>query len=360
MITSTIKGVRISGVAGAAPTHKVHNTEYYELFGRETVDKIIDSTGVEGSFHVHERQTAGDLAFAAAENLLSRTDSDLSSIGILIFVGSYPDYFAPATANVIQKRLGLSQDCIVYDMNLACSGFVLGLHTTASLLTTSSTSRALLILGDTTSRVVSPQDKSRLLFGDAGAAVLLEKDERAGEMHFGIKNDGARFKAIIVPAGAFRRPEGSRKMEEWPDKNIRSEHHLFMNGTDVFSFTMSDVPKLIKGFLDHCRMNIDDFDAAVFHQPNAFILKHLAKKLKLSPEKMPLSLGRYGNTSGVSIPVTMCDAFGSDQGREIHLLFSGFGVGLSWAVATAEVNTAVIHPVIHTDDYYAEGLVDHG
>ena len=359
MIASTLEGIRIAGLASAAPTNKVKNVDYYPLFGQETVDKIIATTGVEESYHVHENQTAGDLAFVAARNLLEQLDIPPESIGILIFVVTYPDYFVPATANILHHRLGLSTDCLAFDLNLACSGFVVGLQTAGSLLKNSSAKRALLLVGDSTSKVVSPEDKSRLLFGDGGAAVLLEADDLAESMFFGVKTDGGRFKNIIVPAGAFRQPRAPMESEQWADGNTRSDYHLFMDGPNVFSFTMSDVPALIKEFLGYYNLNIENFDAAFFHQPNAFILKHLAKKIKLPQEKMPLSLDRYGNTSGVSIPITLSDAYGQTVEGHKHLLFSGFGVGLSWAAASATIDAATVLPVIHTDEYYQDGSVVH-
>lgn len=359
MIASTLEGIKITGLAAALPTKKISNQDYASLFGQETVDKIIDTTGVRESYHVHQDQTAGDLAYAAARHLMTEMDIDPQSVGILIFVVTYPDYFSPATANVIQKRLDLSTDCLAFDMNLACSGFVLGLLTAGSLLKTSSTKRALLLVGDSTSKTVSPQDKSRLLFGDGGAALLLEADPEAEPMDFGVKNDGRRFKSIIVPGGAFRQPRANWDMEQWADGNSRSDNHLFMDGTNVFAFTMTDVPALIKEFLAHYDQSIENFDAGVFHQPNLFILKHLAKKIKLPLEKMPISLDRYGNTSGVSIPLTLCDAFGGKDERRLKLLLCGFGVGLSWAAASATLDRKYILPVIHTDEYYQDGLVAH-
>ncbi|MDR1656436.1 MAG: ketoacyl-ACP synthase III [Deltaproteobacteria bacterium] len=359
MIASTLEGIKITGLASAVPTKKVSNVDYCTLFGQETVDKIIATTSVEECYHVHENQTASDLAFAAARHLLEQLDIPLKSIGLLIFVVTYPDYFVPATANVLHKRLGLSTDCLAFDMNLACSGFVVGLQTTGALLKASSARYALLLVGDSTSKVVSPDDKSRLLFGDGGAAVLLEAANAATPMHFGVRTDGRRFKSIIVPAGAFRQPQASKEPELWGDGNTRTDYHLFMDGTNVFSFTMTDVPALIKEFLEYHQLNIENFDSVVFHQPNAFILKHLAKKIKLPLEKMPLSLDRYGNTSGASIPITLSDAFGLvPEGRK-HLLLSGFGVGLSWALASVSLEAGSILPIIHTDEYHQDGLVSH-
>lgn len=359
MLKSTFSNVKIVGIACAVPDNKICSREYIEKFGEEHVNKVIASTGIEECYHVNEQQTAGDLAFVAAEHLLEQKSIERDTIGAIVFVGSYPDYFAPATACVLQKRLGLSTDCLVFDMNMACTGFLYGVHTVSSLMQTTNINRALVLVGDTTSKVVSKNDKSCMLFGDGGGAALLEISENLNEMNFGMKNDGSRFKSIIVPAGGFRLRSANKEQEEWVDGNIRSDYNLFMNGTDVFSFAMSDVPKLIKEFISCFDVNIDDIDSFVFHQPNAFILKHLAKKLRIPLEKVPLSLKYYGNTSGVSIPLTLCDSFGNTVGEHKKILTCAFGVGLSWVVANIDIDTDSIFPIIHTSDYYNEGFVSH-
>lgn len=361
MITSDFSNVIITGISAAVPCNKVINQDYSAQFGEETVKKIIDSTGVRESYHVSKEQTASDLAFAAAENLIAQKNINPLSIDILIFVAAYADYFCPATASVLQKRLGLSTDCMVYDINLGCSAFIYGLQTVASLLNCSSAKRALLLIGDSTSKTASPFDTSRLLFGDAGAAALIEKEAAPQDMmHFGLKSDGSRFKAIIVPAGGFRNPDAPHDVVEWADGNRRSDYNLYMNGTDVFSFTMTDVPALFKEFMEHYNVTADDVDALVMHQPNAFIIKHLAKKIKVPLDKVPMSLDRYGNTSGAAIPVTLCDAYGGASGKKLKLMLAGFGVGLSWGVATLTLDSDAVLPIIHTDDYYKDGGVSHG
>ncbi len=359
MLTSVFQNVKITGISCAVPTKYVSNEDYYPLFGKENVDKVMSSTGITGGYQVHEKQTASDLAFAAADRLLNEKQIDRSTIGALIFVVSYPDYFVPSTACVLQKRLGLSMDCLVFDMNMACSGFVFGVHTASSLMQTTNIKRALVLVGDSTSKVISPNDKSRMLFGDAGGAALLELDSTADTMNFGLKNDGNRYKSIIVPAGAFRQPDAPKEPELWFDGNVRSDYNLFMNGTDVFSFTMSDVPALLKEFMTHYNTTVEDVDALIFHQPNAFILKHLAKKVKIPMENVPLSLSKYGNTSGVSIPMTLCDTYGLETGTTHHILMCGFGVGLSWGVASLTIDSDAILPIIHTDDYYTDGFIAH-
>jgi 3-oxoacyl-[acyl-carrier-protein] synthase III len=359
MISSEFNNIKIVGIEAAVPTNKVDSHAYDDIFGAETVEKNIAVTGIKSTYHAVPEQTSSDLGFVAAKKLLGKLNIDPNSIGVILFTAAYLDYIVPPTACVLQHRLGLSQDCIAYDINLACSGYVYALQAMCATLHTTSATRGLLITGDITSKVVSPLDKSRMLFGDGGTATLVEKCENAGQIRFGMKTDGSRFKAIIVPAGAFRNCGAPQERTEWADGNTRSDYDLYMNGTNVFNFTMTDVPKLVKEFMDFYNEKIESYDNIIFHQPNYFILKHLLKKIKASPEKMPISLDRYGNTSVCSIPLTMCDAYGGRSKGMQKLLLYGFGVGLSWAIATITLDTNCILPIFHSDDYYLDGGVRH-
>lgn len=360
MIVSEFQNIRIAGISAAVPTRRVEAHEYDELFGKDMVDKNIASTGVQATYHALREQTSSDFAYVAARHLMEELNIDPDSIGILLFTATYLDYIVPPTACVLQKRLGLSQDCIAYDINLACSGYVYGLQSACALLNSSSAQRALLLTGDITSKTVSTQDKSRMLFGDGGTATIIEKQKGTKQVRFGLKTDGNRFKSIIIPSGAYRNMDGSRELVQWEDGNIRSDYDLFMNGTEVFSFTMTDVPKLVTEFMEHYGNNSEDYDSFIFHQPNLFILKHLAKKIKVPLDKMPVSLDRYGNTSGCAIPITICDAFGGKKQDEKRLFLYGFGVGLSWGCADITMDADVcILPIEHTDDYYREGGLKH-
>lgn len=358
MRSAEFTGLKIAGIATAVPTKCVKAHEYDELFGAETVSKNIQTTGVEQSYHASEQQTSSDFAYVAAKNLMERMHIDPESIGVLIFTAAYMDYQVPPTSCVLHSRLGLSTDCIVFDTNLACSGYVYGLQTLCAVLKSSNAKRGLLLTGDITSKVVSPLDKSRMLFGDGGTATLVEKADNEDKLRFAMRTDGSRFKSIIVPAGAYRNIDASHERVEWFDGNIRSDYDLFMNGPDVFSFTMTDVPKLAIEFMDHYNMSEADFDSYIFHQPNLFILKHLIKKIKGPKEKLRISLDRYGNTSVCSIPLTICDTYHNSNGEK-RIFIYGFGVGLSWACASITVDTDHVYEIEHTDDYFKDGAVSH-
>lgn len=173
-------------------------------------------------------------------------------------------------------------------------------------------------------------------------------------------SDGESFKAIIVPSGAFRNRNGSHERTLWADGNIRSDFEGYMDGAEVFSFAVTRAPRLIKSFMNDNGRNIDDYDAFIVHQANLYIMKHLAKKIKISMDKVPVVIDRYGNTSGSSLPLTLCETWGNDNSGKLNVLMCGFGSGLSLGVAEAEICKSDILPVAFTDDYYKEGGVSHG
>jgi 3-oxoacyl-[acyl-carrier-protein] synthase III len=351
--------IKIAGIATAVPTKKVSVKSFAPEFGDAAVDSFTKMTGIIEYRKARPEQTASDLGFVAAENLISNLNIDISKIGALIFVSHSPDYRRPATAFVLHKRLGLSKECIAYDISLGCSAFVVGLQDVCALMTSSDIDSALLICAETISKIVYPKDKSvAMLFGDGGSAVYLKKDAAAAPIHGLVRSDGQGYKAVIAPAGGFRNLDATREPILWPDGNERTLYNTNMNGTDVFGFTISDVPLAINDFLTKSANNIEDYDAVVLHQANQFIHKKIAKKIGCSTDKMPLSLDRFGNTSAPAIPLTICDAFGGEPSKMIKLLNCGFGVGLSWGVVDFEIDTDLILPIVESDDFFAQGVIN--
>lgn len=354
------KGIRIAGMACAIPDNHFGREEFLEIFNEETIDKFASATGIRNIYRALPEQTAGDLAFAAAQELLTRTGTDPEQIDGLFFVTQSPDYRRPSTGCVLHGRLGLPEDCATMEISLGCSGFIYGMQTAMSMMQTSDMKRVLFLSGDTASKLVNPEDKSvAMMFGDAGTAVLLERDEESC-MNSLLKTDGSRFQAIILPAGGFRDMDPSHEKFTCSDGIERSLYDLYMDGTSVFAFSVMDVPVTIKEFLEKTGKTADDYDAFFSHQANAYILKQLSKKLKISRENMPVSLDRYGNTGGNSIPLTICDTFGNISGETKKVLSFGFGVGLSWGVADFEIDTDAVFPIIRTKDYFREGKLEGG
>ena len=350
-------GIGIAGIACAVPDHEVTVESYADVFGAEIPAKFSAATGIKAMYKALPEQTAGDLAFSAAENLFSHVNIDRNKIGALLFVTQSPDYRRPATACVLQHRLNLPTSCAAMDIGLGCSGFVYGLQTAMSLMEKSDMEYCLLLLGETASKLVDPLDKSIvMMYGDAGAAILLERKASAKSATL-LGSDGSRFKTIILPAGGFRDmyPRHDRFM--CSDGIERSLYDIYMEGTSVFSFSVSDVPKAIMDYLKETETQPENYDLFLFHQANHFIIKQLSKKLKLPSEKVPVSLDRYGNTGGISIPLTLCVNYGDMDIGVKNVFMAGFGIGLSWGVTSAEIDTAKIYPIIKTQDWYKEGKI---
>lgn len=328
----TINNVGISGVAASVPQKIVSNYDLATTYGEVEVKKLISSIGV------HERRVSGDaitsadLCLDAARNLIQSNKVAASDIQAVIFVSQTPEYQLPATACVLQNKLQLPNTALAFDINMGCSGYVYGLQVAASLVN-SGLKHVLLLVGDTISKIVKPGDRStELLFGDAGTATLVSS-LHLSKMTFSLGTDGSGYQHIIA-----KEPILNNRLTG------RADNYSFleMNGGEVFSFTLKTVPKLIRGFLSELALEPDMIDNCFYHQANHFMIKHLSKKSKFSENQVPISIDRYGNTSGASIPVTIC---ASPRESYASTLFVGFGVGLSWGAVYCDLSSTLILPI---------------
>lgn len=353
------KGIEIAGIACSVPDNYVTVDSFKAIFGDEIPKKFTAGTGIRGMYKALPEQTASDLACAAAEDLFVHSSVGCEEIGLMVLVTQSPDYRRPSSASVVQKRLALPENCSCMEINLGCSGFIYGIQTAMSLLSSCEEKYALLLLGETASKLVDPKDKSIvMMYGDAGAAVLLKKTEKDVCTTTLLRSDGSRFKSIILPAGGFRDMNPPRDRFVCSDGIERSLYDIYMDGTSVFSFSITDVPKALIDYLEYTGTKPDDYDSFIMHQANEFILKQIIRKLKLNKESVPVSLDRYGNTGGVSIPLTLCDAYGNSGDivkKNMKFLMCGFGIGLSWGVTSLEIDTNLVYPIQLTTDYYKEG-----
>jgi 3-oxoacyl-[acyl-carrier-protein] synthase-3 len=286
--------------------------------------------GVEERRWVEPGQTTVDLCTTAAKRVLESLSWTTEDIGLLIFVSQTPDYDLPASACVLHARLGLSKSCAAFDVNLGCSGYVYAWWMASQLMQSGAIKRALLLVGDTSSYFSDLSDRSTaLLFGDAGSATALEWREGASASHFVVGSDGTGQNNLIVPqSGTRNQPLNDERLVG------RDQHKLYMDGGEIFNFTLSAVPKLGEALFNLAGTTSADYAAVLFHQANAFMLKHLAKKMKLGAEQVPINMQRFGNTSSASIPLLMSDLLASRlQNESLRLAMLGFGVGYSWAAA---------------------------
>lgn len=353
-----IAGIRVAGMCCALPICKKETTAYYERFGKEHVDKFIHTVGVESTYWTSEYQTAADLAYEAACTLLDQKKVRRDEIGILVFVTGSPDYPIPATSFILQKRLEIGNDCICFDVNLGCSAFVYGVSIVADMMQTFHIKKGLLLLGDTPTKRISPEDQTLvMLSSDAGSAVLLEaaQEENAAPIYCSLRSDGRGYQNIIVPGGGYRNRNVSTQRQVCEDGILRAPQEIHMDGAGVFAFAITEAPRLIREFLKERGKALEDYDCLALHQANHFILKQIAKRLRIAENSFPIVLKKYGNTSGTSISLALCDTYGlSEEERELSVLCCGFGVGLSWGIVEITLRPKDILPVFFTGRYYQE------
>lgn len=331
------KGVGITAMAAAVPRHIINNYEYTEFFPKDEVKQVVDKIGIYERRFADSNTCSSDLCYAAAEKLIKDNNIDRSEIDLLIFISQTPDYRMPATSILLQDRLGLAESCMAFDINLGCAAFAYGLSVAYSMLYAGGIRKALILDGETRSKVYSPKDRrTAFLFGDGGIAALVEKDEKFGDSHFSIHSDGSLCDLIKIEGGGYRRPSSLETVKEKVvDEfgNIRSDEQGFMNGSDVFSFVLAHIPKDIKNTMAQANVTKEEIDYFVFHQANDFMNKYIIKKLKLPIEKVPSTIAKYGNTSSVSVPLTIVSELNKEMNGKKTLLLSSFGVGMSWSTA---------------------------
>ena len=354
-----VPGIRIAGIATAVPTRSVPLSAFADRFEKDYIEKFSASSAIQQIRCAAPGQTASDLCFAAAENLLKTYQIGRSEIGLLVFATHSPDYRCPASACVLQHRLALSSVCGAFDLGLGCSAYPYALLSAASLLTMSGARYALVLAGDTLTKVTGSRDRSTvMLFGDAGSCTLLEKSD--GHTIQGLlKSDGSGYRDIIIPAGEMRNPSPPCREEETADGCRRTLYDLAMNGMNVFSFSIGPVPKAVKEFYAATGTGAQDYDLFAFHQSNKQIIEKIAGKIGAPAEKIPLCLEEYGNTSSASIPLALSSALGGRQSSQpLRTLFCGYGVGLSIGIAAAPVRPSEILPPIETDTVFPEGVIN--
>jgi len=347
-------------VACAVPKNEIKTESYKPIFGDEEVEKFMAMTGVKASHRTLEHQTCSDLGYRAARELLAHKGVKPEEIGTLLFSSHSPDYRRPSTAFVLQHRLGVPEEAVCYDISLGCSSLVVGMQTMASIMSTSDMRYGLLFVGDTAGKSVNPHDRSSaMLFGEAGAVMLLEKTQNdADQIKALVRSDGSGYKYMIIPGGGYRNLHASEEVVMCADGNERSLMNSFIQGTSVFTFTIFDVPRLIKDFWKQTATGPDDYDCFAFHQANLYILKQIAKKTKIPFDRMPITLDRYGNTSGASAIVSLCDVYGAgNDNKTIKVMACGFGIGISLGATSFEINTDDILPIMEDDEIYTEGLI---
>lgn len=324
--------VYIKDIAYYLPEKVVTNEDIVRDFPEWSVEKIASKVGVHQRHVAAADETAADLAVKAAQSLFKQGKCGPQEVDFVLFCTQSPDYFLPTSACIIQKRLGLRTDIGALDFNLGCSGYVYGLALAKGLVVSGVAANVLLLTGETYNKHLHPKDKgNRTIFGDAASATLVGTDGIAEIGNFSLGTDGSGADNLIIKSGGMRCPKRQDDLHFDENNNPVSSDYLYMNGSEIFTFTLDNVPPLIADTLSRNGVEKDEADLYVFHQANKYMLDFLRKKIRIAPERFYYCLSEYGNTVSNTIPIALSNALQDGfLTKGMKVVIAGFGVGYSW------------------------------
>ncbi|MDA8139138.1 MAG: ketoacyl-ACP synthase III [Desulfobacteraceae bacterium] len=328
----------VKAIAYHLPEAILSNGTLAEQYPEWSVEKIEKKTGILHRHIAADDECASDLAVQAARKLFAERPGAVEAIDYLLLCTQSPDYLLPTTACLLQARLGLRNTIGALDINLGCSGFVYGLGLAKGLIESGQAERVLMITAETYTKFIHPADKSvRTIFGDGAAATLIEgepvsaPDPVHGIGPFVFGTDGRGGPNLIVPAGGMRRKTATGHSSAVEDA---LEKYLYMNGGEIFKFSMQTVPGSVEKVLLKAGKRLDEIDLFVFHQANRYMLENLRKKIGIPEEKFVIDLHNCANTVSATIPIALKRAQVDGRLRPgMRVMVVGFGVGYSWAAA---------------------------
>jgi 3-oxoacyl-[acyl-carrier-protein] synthase-3 len=324
--------VFIKALSYYLPERVLTNEDLYKEFPEWTAEKVASKTGILQRHIAAENETAADMAFAASSRLIDEYQIDRTTIDYILLCTQSPDYFLPTSACLLQEKLGLGTNSGALDFNQGCSGFIYGLSLAKGLICGGLAKNVLLITSETYSKYLHQKDKgNRTIFGDGAAAVLISNQGFAELLEFSLGTDGRGARNLIIETGGLRCTK-AKNIVTWDEGgNPVSPDHLYMNGTEIFNFTLETVPILIKNVLLKNNLSQEDIDLFIFHQANKFMMEYLRKKLKINPDIFYYFIENVGNTVSSTIPIALKESM---LDKSVHsgkkVLLAGFGVGYSW------------------------------
>lgn len=320
----------IKAISYYLPEKIVTNEQLVEEFPEWSVDKIAKKVGINERHIAADDETAGDMAYKAAEKLIQENSLQRASIDFVLLCSQSPDYFLPSTSCIIQDRLKLSTKCGAFDFNLGCSGYEYGLAVAKGLIVSGVAKNLLLLTAETYNKYLHSMDKgNRTIFGDGASATLVSSNgfARIGDCVLG--TDGSGYDRLILKTGAMRHNKPLNDLHFDENNTPISSDFLFMDGKSIFDFTSDVVPPLIEETLKKNHLKKKDIDLFVFHQANRYMINYLRKLMDIEKEAFFVFMDRVGNTVSSTIPIALCEA--RREGRlKGRVLLAGFGVGLSY------------------------------
>jgi len=331
-------GCRITRIDYYLPEKVLTNDDLEKLSGRWSAAKIEKKVGIRERHIAREGETALDLAYEASIKVLEGYDKN--KIDFILLCTQSPDYFLPTSACILQERLGLRTDIGAFDFNLGCSGYIYGLAVAKGFITSGVAKNVLLVVGETYSKFIHEKDFSnQTIFGDGAAATIIEKNDEEFVLGFVLGTDGKGWDKLVVPYGGLRhRYDLNAEATKDESGNLRTHNNLYMNGTEIFNFTIEAVPKIVAGILKKNRLEMDAIDYFIFHQANRYMIEYLRKKIKIPQEKFFQNMLHTGNTVSATIPIALKETL--DQGvvkKGDKVLLCGFGVGYSWGATIIKI-----------------------
>ncbi|MBB3185971.1 3-oxoacyl-ACP synthase III family protein [Microbacter margulisiae] len=314
------------------PENKLTNEQLIQEFPEWTVEKVASKIGISTRHIATKDETSADMAYKAATNLFTEHNIQPSEIDFILFCTQSPDYFLPTSACILQQRLGIPQHAGALDFNLGCSGYIYGLSLAKGLISASIAHNVLLLTAETYSKFLHPMDKAnRTIFGDGASATLIGSEGIAAIQNFSLGTDGGGYDRLIVKSRGMRHPDSIGNLVFDEKNNPKSSDYLYMDGTEIFNFTLDVVPNLIQNTLVANHLKQEQIDQFIFHQANKYMLSYLRKKLQIPEDKFYYFLESVGNTVSSTIPIALKEAMHDSTIQSNHnVLLAGFGVGYSW------------------------------
>lgn len=325
--------VFIKAISYYLPEKVLMNDDLVQDFPEWPAEKIASKIGISVRHIAKEDETSLDMALCAGKKLFQEHDIQPSEIDFIILCTQSPDYFLPTSACVLQHKLGIPKASGAFDFNLGCSGFVYGLAISKGLIQSGIAKNILLLTAETYSKFIHPKDKvNKTIFGDAASATLISNNGIAEIKDFSLGTDGSGYDKLIVKTGGLRSKLIKNDLQFDESGNPNSSDFLYMDGTEIFNFTLEMVPKLVQETLMKNKIFMDKVDMFVFHQANKYMLNFIRKKMQITEDKFYYYMDKVGNTVSSTIPIALTEAIRENSIKKDNLvLLAGFGVGLSLA-----------------------------
>ena len=325
-----MKKAYIKAISYYLPERIVSNSDLVKDFPEWSIDKIAAKVGISERHVVGDDECASDLAYHAAKKMFDEHSIDPANIDFILLCTQSPDYLLPTTACILQNRLGIPTNTGALDFNLACSGYIYGLSLAKGLICADIATNILLLTAETYTKHIHPKDKgNRTIFGDGATASLISTDGFAEIKNFSLGTDGRGAENLMIKTKGARYPNILNDIKFDNEGNPTSSDHLYMNGPEIFNFTLENVPLLVADTLKKNELNQSDIKLFVFHQANKYMMNFLRKKIKIEEELFYYCLERFGNTVSSTIPIALCEAQKENKLSD-NVLLAGFGVGYSW------------------------------